>query len=921
VRLDRLGPSELPVKVGQFTLQQILGHGGVGIAFRAESRGVGGLPRVVCLLASPPAGAGDPWGGALDGLNEARLLRHRGIVQTFSVADRAGAPFVVTELVEGLGLDKLVAAAGALPARSVLDLGVQACAALASAHGLIQGGQARPVLHGALRASRVMIGLDGVVKVRGFGLRGLEGRTDGRSPAAAAFLAPEQLRGRRPTSRSDLFAVGVCLALAATGDLPGPGPEATGAQRLAAADQGLLTPELAAAVAERCPGLQDVLARLLEVDPDRRYAQAREAEGALRELRAGVQGGARLSRLVQRHLGERIGTITQPGPRPTGPMPVVPRAGAAEPALHRPAPTDAPTVSGPAETGVPASDDVPTSPGGAAAGGGAARLGPTDEEATRAHPGPRATEEATLAQTGPRPTAPPRATEEATVPHPGPPRAAAAALGPADDGPPTVEEATVAHPGPLSSQELIARPEVMAVASLDPLARSAPATERSPRDVPRSAPKSTPRSTPKAAPRPAPAPAPGAPARPSSANLLPPGVSAASLLADGQLSEAAELRPAPRAAPRSAPRPAPRPAPGSPPRPPVPAAVPRAAASPAVSPAPVDPPRPGPAARPRPVTPALDDVPTDGGSPAPIAASRQPPRPAAPSGVSSVRAVPPGQAPGSARPAQARRARKKVPPKGSGASRQFLIRALGALAVGGGLVFIALATIAGGKKPEGIEEVALPPADEERAARQAGRAASDGGASDASASDGAAAVDAEADPFLDVAAGPEEADGADDPPVAAVPADAPQPPDGIEAADAGEPFPPPRATATPEPKPQYLPPPKSQREVVIERSTGPVSLSVSHRPARSGRPGASDLVSVKVTGAADGSVTLHYGRQGGPYQSKPLKNKGRGRFEGWLPFEVAAGENLAYWIQAAHPRAGSDAWSGSRSNPHLVPVK
>ncbi len=90
---------------------------------------------------------------------------------------------------------------------------------------------------------------------------------------------------------------------------------------------------------------------------------------------------------------------------------------------------------------------------------------------------------------------------------------------------------------------------------------------------------------------------------------------------------------------------------------------------------------------------------------------------------------------------------------------------------------------------------------------------------------------------------------------------------------------------------------------------------------RGGAAGASTLVSAKCNGPRSTSVVLYSGPEGGPYSSTTLKARGGGRWEGWLQFGGAAGDTLEYWIEAEHPRADATGRSGSRSNPHRVPLK
>ncbi len=319
-RLDLLTGDDLPVTLGQLTLCVLRGQGTTGRVFRAETRGVGGLPRVVAVTVLRPteaSAAADAWGPALVDVHQARLLRHRGIVQTYSCGERDGLPFAVTELVDGVGLDELVRTGGPLPPRNALDVCIQVAAALAAAHGLRQGNETIPLVHGDLRPSRVMVGVDGVVKLRGFGLGGLvtAGGSDGTP--RAAYTAPEVLAGEAPTPSSDIFSLGAVLVWSVLGRnlfRVEPGGDPAAALQAALGDDALVR-EVAADAA----GLGPVVARLLALDPDRRATSATDAEASMRELRGSLPRGEGLGRLVQRWFGRDIGAATVPGAR-RGPL-------------------------------------------------------------------------------------------------------------------------------------------------------------------------------------------------------------------------------------------------------------------------------------------------------------------------------------------------------------------------------------------------------------------------------------------------------------------------------------------------------------------------------------------------------------------------------------------------------------------------
>jgi len=113
---------------------------------------------------------------------------------------------------------------------------------------------------------------------------------------------------------------------------------------------------------------------------------------------------------------------------------------------------------------------------------------------------------------------------------------------------------------------------------------------------------------------------------------------------------------------------------------------------------------------------------------------------------------------------------------------------------------------------------------------------------------------------------------------------------------------------TPTPAPSSLP-------------AGSVDLEITHRAIAAGDAGASDLVSVRLSGPPDSRVVLFSGPPGGPYGQSALRGKSGGRWEGWITFAGSSGGRFEYWIVASHPAADRDVTSGSRSSPHVVELR
>jgi hypothetical protein len=210
--------------IGQYTLEERIGSGGMGEVWRATHRM---LIRPAAIKIISRAALGSSPGGPELLLRrferEARTtaaLRSQHTVQLydFGVTDDGGLYYVM-ELLDGLDLDTLVQRHGPVPAERVVHILVQACRSLAEAH-------AAALVHRDIKPANLFILRAGaevdVVKVLDFGLvklgqtketeRSLELTGTGSMPGTPTFMAPELVLGEKELDhRADLYSLG-CVA-------------------------------------------------------------------------------------------------------------------------------------------------------------------------------------------------------------------------------------------------------------------------------------------------------------------------------------------------------------------------------------------------------------------------------------------------------------------------------------------------------------------------------------------------------------------------------------------------------------------------------------------------------------------------------------------------------------------------------------
>ena len=268
-------------KHGPYEILAPLGAGGMGEVYRARDTR---LRREVAIKALPAALAADP--ERLARLErEARLLaalNHPNIAAIYGVEDAGDSVLLVLELVEGETLAERLAN-GALPIDDALSICSQIACGLEAAH---EAG----VMHRDLKPANVKIRPDGSVKILDLGLaRGLDSSpavdpslsptiTSGGTEAGvilgtAAYMSPEQARGKRLDRRSDVFSFGCVLYECLTGKRAFPGEtvsDTLAAILRAEPDWSLLPAQTPAAV-------RKLLRRCLEKDLKRRLRDIGDA--------------------------------------------------------------------------------------------------------------------------------------------------------------------------------------------------------------------------------------------------------------------------------------------------------------------------------------------------------------------------------------------------------------------------------------------------------------------------------------------------------------------------------------------------------------------------------------------------------------------------------------------------------------------
>ena len=287
-------------RLGPYEIAALIGAGGMGEVYRARDTK---LNRNVALKVIPDAFALDP--NRISRITrEAHMLaslNHPHIAAIYGFEDSGNSHALVLELVEGETLADRIAR-GPIPIDEAMPIARQICEAIEAAHEL-------GIIHRDLKPSNIKITPDGVVKVLDFGLAKLTDPAHApasdvslsstiTSPAVtqagmilgtAAYMSPEQAKGRPADKRSDLWAFGCVLFEMLTGTRPFHAEEVTDVLVAVLSKEPEWT-----ALPVRVPGpIRALIRRCLEKDRRKRIGDIAAALFALDES-ANFDGTARV---------------------------------------------------------------------------------------------------------------------------------------------------------------------------------------------------------------------------------------------------------------------------------------------------------------------------------------------------------------------------------------------------------------------------------------------------------------------------------------------------------------------------------------------------------------------------------------------------------------------------------------------------
>jgi len=265
-------------RLGNYEIEEVVGHGGMGIVFRAYDER---LRRKVAIkaLTRELASSATARRRFIREARAAAAVNHPNVVTIHAVEDHADQPFLVMEYLGDGSLRDRLRQERQLDPIEAIRLSAQIASGLAAAH-------AQGVIHRDVKPGNIMLekGLERV-RITDFGLArvaidNVELTSRGLAVGTPAYMAPEQVAGEKVDSRTDLFALGCVIYAMLGGHSPFHGKHALDtAQKVTQYDP----PDLHK-VNERTPlFLSEIVMRLLQKDPNHRYQSAMEVANELNE--------------------------------------------------------------------------------------------------------------------------------------------------------------------------------------------------------------------------------------------------------------------------------------------------------------------------------------------------------------------------------------------------------------------------------------------------------------------------------------------------------------------------------------------------------------------------------------------------------------------------------------------------------------
>lgn len=260
-----------PAKIGKYSVEGVLGRGGMGVVFKAVNSQIGRYVAIKMIT-----GGGDET--LIERFkSEAKMmgaLQFPNIVTVYDYGEQDGNPYLVMQYLEGQSLEAMLRKGISLTLSESLGIVIDVC------HGLDYAHQ-RGVIHRDIKPGNIIVlqdGInDGMAVIVDFGIARIMGDT-GVTKASQIigsihYMSAEQLQAEALDNRTDIYSIGVVLFQLLTGELPFDANE-TRATFLKITNDS--PPFLGDYLKEYPTGLDGIINRVLARNRDQRYGTAKD---------------------------------------------------------------------------------------------------------------------------------------------------------------------------------------------------------------------------------------------------------------------------------------------------------------------------------------------------------------------------------------------------------------------------------------------------------------------------------------------------------------------------------------------------------------------------------------------------------------------------------------------------------------------
>jgi eukaryotic-like serine/threonine-protein kinase len=270
--------------IDRYPIREVLGFGGMGCVFIAEDPKLKRKVAIKLLAAEHALDAGMLTRLKLEAAAGMKL-NHPNVVRTLRLGSTGAVHFLVMELFRGITMHELVALHGPVRWETVCDFGLQAAQALTTAHK-------QHIIHRDLKPANFLIDGSGVLKILDFGLALMKDQPEEEFSLSMLFghdclgtpdyIAPEQTtNSQHVDARADIYSLGASLYVALTARVPF--SEKSNKAKLEA--HRVKQPRGVREIRPDIPqNVADIIARMMEKDPDKRFASAEEVVAAFQPL-------------------------------------------------------------------------------------------------------------------------------------------------------------------------------------------------------------------------------------------------------------------------------------------------------------------------------------------------------------------------------------------------------------------------------------------------------------------------------------------------------------------------------------------------------------------------------------------------------------------------------------------------------------